>query len=518
MHEIEVYELAGRYIDGIATPEEVGRLQAALDGAPHARRLFMELCNLDSALDLRAAEWRESRDAMPAFSRRLPHLITAACGAACAAALLLLALFPEGMSDDRSHYDNHDLPITTVALVADSTEGGTPREIAPSTLATGEGETMVRSKQGVDIRFDGPSLFGFSTAERGALYSGSVRARVEAPATSFSVVTSNLRILDLGTAFRVDRIDDVTLAVTVLEGEVEVQSRVRLPIAYWPFDHVEATGERNGPLRTPDVVSALSGRIGAAVKTCDGLIGPGGLRFDDTPQAGVLIEGGTGGEVGLGTLSCVEGITIEALIVPRWSGRYKDYDTIYRKEDGPCRVLLSLQNDGQNYAGYAEPQVAPGPCLSFGLHLAGHGYRELDMPLDGVDGRPTLAELTDGRPHHVVATYDSFTGRKAISIDGRIRFEHGYPVGTLILSGGPAVPTIGNHGQREPFNGIIDEVAFYDFALTAEEIASHHRHVSNGDTFFGAAAPAADSPRWRAVTRLREGQTMTFDQQNGLPR
>ena len=57
-----------------------------------------------------------------------------------------------------------------------------------------------------------------------------------------------------------------------------------------------------------------------------------------------------------------------------------DYDEIYRKEDGNCRVLLSFQNDGMTNAVHSEPAVAAGPCLSFGLHLAGRDYKELDMP------------------------------------------------------------------------------------------------------------------------------------------
>ena len=493
--ETDLHDLGGRYLEGIASRDDVARLQAALDADPLARRLFLELCNLDSALDLQAAEWRESQAVEPANAGRRPWLRTAAVIGACAAAVVVAALamvFPRSGDDashyDATHYDNHEMPITTVASLRDPGPDGATRQIAPSTLAGGEGKTQVRSAHGVDIRLDDDAVFGFSTAERGALYAGSVQAWVEVPTASFSVLASNLRIVDLGTAFRVDRVDDEHVSVTVLDGEVEVQSRVRVPVAYWPFDDVSR---------------------------------PHGLRCDNSETAGVRIEGGTGDKVGLGSLACVEGITIEAVIVSEWSGAFDDYDTIYRKEDGPCRVLLSLQNDGRRHSGYAEPLVDPGPCLSFGLHLAGQGYRELDMPLDGLDGRPTLAELTDGRAHHVVAAYDSFSGRKAIFVDGRKRFEHAYPVGTLILSGGPAPATIGNHGHRrgaEPFTGVIDEVAVYDFGLTAAEVAAHHAHVAQGKTFFGTAPPAPGGPRWRAVTRLVEGQSATFHQQTGLPR
>ena len=181
-------------------------------------------------------------------------------------------------------------------------------------------------------------------------------------------------------------------------------------------------------------------------------------------------------------------------------------------------MLLSFQNDGKARERYSEPAVPVGPCLSFGLHLAGRGYRELDMPLDGLDGRPTLAEITDGKPHHVVATYASFTGRKAIFIDGRKRFEHVYAVGTLVRCGGPAPAEIGNTRGSEPFHGVIDEFAIYDFALTPDEVEVHHAHVLAGRTYFGSEPPVPGTPRWQAVTKLVEGEKRLFNQATGLPR
>ena len=338
--------------------------------------------------------------------------------------------------------------------------------------------------------------------------------RLTEPDASFSVTTSNLRIVDKGTAFTVERIDDDAVAVTVLDGEVEVQSRVRLPVCYWPFDDAEPAAAATQVL---DVVGGLPATLGSGAASVAGLVGTGAVRFDNTPAAVAQIVGGTGDKVGTGLLAASEGITIEVVIASVWSGGFRDYDEIYRKEDGNSRVLLSFQNDGLNYYGYSEPEVPEGPCLSFGLHLAGRGYRKLDMPLDGIDGRPTLAELTDGRPHHLVATFDSFTGRKAIFIDGRLRFAHDYPVGTMILSGGPVAATIGNHGGSEPFTGTIDELALYDFALTPAEVAEHWQRVTAGENYFGSETPGPDGPRWQAVTRLVEGQTMTFNRDTGLP-
>ncbi|MEX0689533.1 MAG: hypothetical protein WD072_12825 [Pirellulales bacterium] len=50
-------------------------------------------------------------------------------------------------------------------------------------------------------------------------------------------------------------------------------------------------------------------------------------------------------------------------------------------------------------------------------------------------------------------------------------------MGTLIVSGGPEPAFIGRLSGRENFNGIIDELAFYNFALKADEINEHHEHA-----------------------------------------
>jgi len=222
-----------------------------------------------------------------------------------------------------------------------------------------------------------------------------------------------------------------------------------------------------------------------------------------------------GREVGTGEMACSSGISIEALVISRWSGREMDYDEIFRKEDGNHRMLLSFQNDGESND-FDVPDVPPGPCLSFGMHLQQHGYSELDMPLDGKNGRPTLAELTNDQPHHIVATYDSFTGRKTIYVDGQLRFSHVFPIGTLILNGGPTAAEIGNHFHSEPFTGTIDEVAYYDFALTADEIAAHHDQAKLGQPYFPTEADPSNHRRWQAITLVRAGHSQTFSTITGL--
>jgi len=552
--------LTADYLNGTLGPAETAELESLLTKDPLARQAFLAASYLhaqlaatpvalgyeptreghEHSLSPVAASFQLTQsgleaDTMQSCRHGRKNNAALAAGlllaAACLALILTEPAAPRRAVPDRLavpavaptepsdlHYDNRQLPITTVAVLHDDGSqidavdtAAAGRDITPSTLESAAGGMRLTSTDGADVRLEESSRFGFASGDSGALFSGSVRARVADPTKTFSVVTSNIRVVDLGTEFRVSQLDADRVAVTVLDGDVEVQSRVRLPVCYWPFD------DRDNDKRvTTDAVQSLPAAFGDALQRCDGIVGQGAVRFDNSAGSFARVQGGTGEKVGLGALSAAEGITVEALIISRWTAASMDYDEIYRKEDGNCRVLICFQNDGDRHARHAEPAVALGPCLSFGLHLAGRDYKELDMPLDGREGRPTVAELTDGRPHHVVATFDSFTGRKAIFIDGTLRFEHVYPEGTLIVSGGPEPAFIGSMSGRENFHGVIDEVALYDFALTPDEIAEHHERARRGETYFGPRPTRPNAPRWQAITRITEGQTRIFNSRTGL--
>ncbi len=564
VHE-RLLSLTADYLNGTLGTPETAELELLLTQDPMSRQAFLDASLLHAQLaatpvalgyeptpeghegfrspvaaSFQLAESGPKPDTMQSCRHGRKNTAALAAGlllaAACLALILTEPAAPRRAVPDRLavpavapaepndlHYDNRQLPITTVAVLHNddaqnnaADTAATDRDITPSTVESAAGGMRLTSSDGADVRLEGSSRFGFASGDSGALYSGSVLARVEDPTKTFSVVTSNLRVVDLGTEFRVSQLDADRVAVTVLDGDVEVQSRVRLPVCHWPFDD-RGNDQRGSDQRvTTDAVQSLPAAFGDALQRCDGIVGQGAVRFDNSTGSFARVQGGTGEKVGLGTLSAAEGITVEALIISHWTAASMDYDEIYRKEDGNCRVLLSFQNDGDINAGFSEPAVPSGPCLSFGLNLAGRNYRELDMPLDGREGRPTVAELTDGRPHHVVATYDSFTGRKAIFIDGTLRCEHVCPAGTLIVSGGPEPAFIGSHIGNENFHGVIDELALYDFALTADEIAEHHERARRGETYFGPRPTRPNAPRWQAITRITEGQTRIFNSKTGL--
>lgn len=215
-----------------------------------------------------------------------------------------------------------------------------------------------------------------------------------------------------------------------------------------------------------DSAGTLTGTfIGSAARTT-GLHGSTGAAQFNNTAGGVNI--GRVLDLRDGT-----GLTIVAWVDSDWLATALDYDSLFRKEDGGNRILFALQNDSNGPS--ADPPVANGPALSFGLNVAGAGYRELDVPLDGLDGRPSVADLTNGT-HLLAATYDSATGVKSIWYDGLLIGTRDYADGSGFIFGnspGSAEAGIGGwNGGNEPWNGTIDDFQLYDRALSGAEIAA----------------------------------------------
>jgi Concanavalin A-like lectin/glucanases superfamily len=231
-------------------------------------------------------------------------------------------------------------------------------------------------------------------------------------------------------------------------------------VSYWSFDESSGLAIDHG--------DGNNGVLGPGVTRVQGILGSGAVSFNNTFGAFINVGPGVNND-----FSFTTGISLSLLTKPNWTGSFFDYDEFFRKEDGDNgdnRILLSFQNDN----GVCCPGGGggAGQVLSFGLNIGGV-YDELDMPLDGMNGRPTLTQLEDGNAHWILATYDSSSGVKAIYIDGSLRDSKTYPVGALISSGGTADAIIGNwetDGFAEPFNGVIDELRIYNTALTPDEL------------------------------------------------
>ncbi len=352
-------------------------------------------------------------------------------------------------------------------LVAQCPSGSRPFVVqTPMAVAVGEDAEFA-----VEAAADG--------ASKVHVYSGSVDVAGR-NRSSTGVPRSHLAA---GEALLIEAAPDAQLVPLAPQGDAFVRwlpdRRRHFPtglVSYWNFD------EQGGPAF--DLQGENHGLLQGVTRST-GLVGKGAMQFFGQP--GQQVSAGTGEN----TLSFTTGITVEALLVSRWNGNEANYDEIFRKEDGDRRILLALQNDRQG--NQVEPRpVPPRPVLAFGLNVGGV-YSEMELPLDGQEGYPSVAQFADGRTHHVVATYDAASGLKAIYLDGELGFSQQFAPGTEIRSGGSQPISIGNiFGGWEPFAGVIDEVAIYAKALTAAEIAEHWRQAKRGRGYFEVPAEPDD--------------------------
>ncbi len=228
-------------------------------------------------------------------------------------------------------------------------------------------------------------------------------------------------------------------------------------VSYWSFDEAST-----GTTVAQDIVGGNNGIFRGTATRTNGIYGKGGLFFRNSTSDGLNVGTGISN-----SFSFTNGITIAAWVVPQWSGASNTYDAIFFKDDGANRISFGFQYDSSN--SLAMISLPPGPVLSFGLNIGGL-FGEFDMPLDGAAGRPSLATLTNGRPHHLAATFDAVSGSLGIWVDG-MRAWGTTRMGP-IKSGGTAPAFIGNRGTAggQPFTGVIDEVAIWSAALTPSQI------------------------------------------------
>ncbi|MEZ6044579.1 MAG: LamG domain-containing protein [Planctomycetaceae bacterium] len=375
------------------------------------------------------------------------------------------------------------------------------------------GELKLKLLSGTEVTLNGPTVFELQSNQKLVNSAGEILVDSSESTGPFFLKYGSINFESVGSRYEIQPDSQADLLELVVHsGNVTVQPSRWQPIHYWNFDEEGR--------QIVDLLGEANGLLGSGTKRVPGLIGAGAIDFDNTPDAAIAVGSGGGQALGTGSFAVDEGITLEALILPRWSGKgfstgdEKDYDEIIRKEgDGELRFLLSFQNDNPELNNYSQPARSPGPVLAFGLFLIGEGYHELEVPLSGENGVITLDDLKDGKPHHLVATYQTSTGMKQIFIDGRLVESYAYPAGTRPLTGGPGEVVLGNlkpphTGGNEPFDGILDEIAFYNFALPAAEIDAHHEQVMRRLGYF-------ESPsKYQFV--ITEGKKVQLEKATGL--
>ena len=427
--------------------------------------------------------------------------------------------------DERSAQDFRD----TVATISDAADAkwSDPFVPRPKHAAVKQGEPLeiesgvvqLELKSGAKLWVEGPADWVIDGDNRATLKQGKLIAQVPSQAIGFTINTSTAKIVDLGTEFGIATNVSGETEVNVFRGRVLVQpvAKASSPsresfvlrageakriavggavevasanktatwrklanrlaqgqqafpdslVAYWNF-------ERTGSRVVPDERGSHHGSMDGSTRE-GGVIGRGAMRF------------GNNGERVRIPMDDAEGVfdaqlTIEAAIVSSWSGKAHDDDYIFRKQEGGVSTIkFALTNDGRG--------EIEGPALGFDVSTTS-GIQSLRMPFDGRDGRPTLAEFTNGQPHHVVATFNGTLGEMSLFVDGVMRSHRSIDTGTLL--GRDERNPAQSREMRKPsdsLNGVLDEVALYRVALSHEEIRLHWNNLIVGRSFFEQSVP-----------------------------
>ena len=151
-----------------------------------------------------------------------------------------------------------------------------------------------------------------------------------------------------------------------------------------------------------------------------------------------------------------------------------------------CWFRPATQNDALIQHASANPSDMSGWKLLYGFNA--NRFRWYVGTMGGSNGNTlgaayieTPATFPPGSTYHVVATYDSSVGRK-LYVNGNLEASDGKTGEVKYDAVSGQIPTglIGNEyfsgslQSATALDGIIDEIAFYQFVLDPSQIASHY--------------------------------------------
>ena len=211
-------------------------------------------------------------------------------------------------------------------------------------------------------------------------------------------------------------------------------------IAYWPFD------EGEGMVAT-DVVSGYEGTLSAGTWVAGGKVGASAIEA----------FGGDEILVSPDATPATQDLTLAWWMIDN----HASYGTIMDK---------SVTDSGFGYNILVRPREEDSP-LRFrigGWQSYGGWGAECRLPPDA---------YKDGEWVHIVCTYDSATDTASIYVNGELPENGDFNPKTGIAGDGGYCQGVNNvdtplyiRGGEETFDGVIDEVAIWDQALTAEEV------------------------------------------------
>ncbi|AOX03454.1 hypothetical protein BJP34_32045 [Moorena producens PAL-8-15-08-1] len=304
-------------------------------------------------------------------------------------------------------------------------------EISTATLSQGNGgEIFVKAQESVLLLNDG-------------VISSSVQEAATGNGGKINIITSSLSLINGG------RVEARTLglmpAVLASESYQDIVQRDQ-PVAYWRLDEttsiekaVDSSGNGFNGTYNNGVTQGVPGVSGTAGKF-DG-------NDDANVDVGIIVPGS---ELDISNKS----FTVEAWVKPN-EIKQQSYLGIHNEEEG-------TNNNGN----------------SLYFRVTEKGFVRFGNFEEDLETRSNIINQADTW-YHIVASYDQDSNTNTIFVNGReIRSNNqgaftGQKPRVLIGNWAEADQNSKQPFLNQPFNGVIDEVAVYDQALSPERITSH---------------------------------------------
>lgn len=200
----ELESLMQRYLDGSISADEMARLNCFLDESAEARREFVELLNLDSAVAASAAGWERPEKAgtwrqedsnsvvlpssLPRGRAAKPSFMRSWTWAAAACLALMLSAW---------WWQGSQRVFATVVNDAGAEELSNGTKLRGEMRSLRGGNVELVTALGARLVIEAPAEFRFESAQRLRLMKGRLSAEVPPAAKGFTVITPSGDAVDL---------------------------------------------------------------------------------------------------------------------------------------------------------------------------------------------------------------------------------------------------------------------------------------------------------------------------------
>ncbi len=231
----ELKDLVDAYLDGLLDESGYQTLEAKLRSDPTLLPYFVRYCRLHTDLGLETRVQRAGERVLSTLDQlqttsdtnrgKLAARFLRGPKAYIAAAAVLLVALTGVWFLLRPHEEGSTEPIVWLANAQDCKwgdgvePGGDLRPGKRIRIERGLAEFQFR--KGTRLVLEGPADLELLSDNSARLYKGKLSARVPDPATGFTILSPQGKVIDLGTEFGVAVADDGTTDVLVCEGKVE---------------------------------------------------------------------------------------------------------------------------------------------------------------------------------------------------------------------------------------------------------------------------------------------------------